>query len=471
MVNALHFPLLLSFALLLLPSPRLSLGTSPPQQGPETPITRYQQYLRFNTAHPNPNYTAPVSFLTSLAQSLGLKTQTLEFTSNKPTLLITWQGSNPSLPSLLFNSHLDSVPAEPSKWTHPPFSATLTPEGKIFARGAQDDKCIAIQYLEAIRNLKARNFVPTRTLHISFVPDEEIGGIDGAGKFVKSKVFKDLDVGFVLDEGLASGNDEFRVFYADRSPWNVIIKAKGVPGHGSRMYDNGAIENLMDSIEVINRFRDSQFDLVKAGKAANSEVISVNPVFLKAGIPSPTGFVMNMQPSEAEAGFDLRLPPTADPDPMKKRIAEEWAPAVRNMTYEIKHDFSTCHALSWIQALKWNAHSSGLQIIEKGPLRDYMGRPLMTATDDSNPWWSVFKQAIAAAGGKLAKPEILRSTTDARFMRQLGIPTFGFSPMTNTPILSHDHNEFLKDTIFLKGIEVYEHIIHGLSSFEEANSI
>ena len=97
-----------------------------------------------------------------------------------------------------------------------------------------------------------------------------------------------MDVGFVLDEGLASGNDEFRVFYADRSPWNLIIKAKGVPGHGSRMYDNGAMENLMDSIEVINRFRDSQFDLVKAGKAANSEVISVNPVFLKAGIPSPT---------------------------------------------------------------------------------------------------------------------------------------------------------------------------------------
>lgn len=70
-----------------------------------------------------------------------------------------------------------------------------------------------------------------------------------------------------------------------------------------------------------------------------------------------------------------------------------------------------------------------------------MGRPLMTAVDDSNPWWGVFRQAIAAAGGKLAKPEILLSTTDARFIRQLGIPVFGFSPMTNTPILLHDHNE------------------------------
>lgn len=81
------------------------------------------------------------------------------------------------------------------------------------------------------------------------------------------------------------------------------------------------------------------------------------------------------------------------------------------------------------------------QLIEKGPSRDYRGRPLATPTDDSNPWWSVFKQAIASAGGKLAKPEILASTTDARYMRQQGIPALGFSPMTNTPILLHDHNE------------------------------
>lgn len=53
----------------------------------------------------------------------------------------------------------------------------------------------------------------------------------------------------------------------------------------------------------------------------------------------------------------------------------------------------------------------------------------------------MFNQAITAAGGKLAKPEILSSTTDARFMRQLGIPALGFSPMKNTPILLHDHNE------------------------------
>ncbi|CAO2820231.1 unnamed protein product [Amaranthus hypochondriacus] len=403
-------------------------------------ITRFQTYLRFKTAHPNPNYTAPVSFLITQAHSIGLQTRTLEFIPNKPVLIITWPGSRPDLPSILFNSHLDSVPAEPDKWVHPPFSAVRTSEGKIFARGAQDDKCIGIQYLEAIRNLRERGMnQPVRTVHLSYVPDEEIGGFDGAAKFVGSKEFDELNVGFVMDEGQASPTDEFRVFYADRSPWHVTIKATGSPGHGSRMYDHSAMENLMISIEMITKFRESQFDLVKRGWAANSEVVSVNPVFLNAGISTSNGFAMNMQPSEAEAGFDIRFPPSVDSELIRTRIAHEWAPASRNMTF---------------------------QIVEKGCNRDFQGRPLMTSTDNTNPWWSVFVEAITAVGGKLGKPEILASTTDARFMRQRGIPTLGFSPMTNTPILLHDHNEFLQDDVYIKGIMVYESVISHLSSYK-----
>jgi len=45
---------------------------------------------------------------------------------------------------------------------------------------------------------------------------------------------------------------------------------------------------------------------------------------------------MNVQPSEAEAGFDLRLLPTTDPDEIRRRIAHEWAPAFRNMSYEVR---------------------------------------------------------------------------------------------------------------------------------------
>ena len=44
---------------------------------------------------------------------------------------------------------------------------------------------------------------------------------------------------------------------------------------------------------------------------------------------------MNLQPSEASAGFDIRVPPTADEAALERRILEEWAPASRNMTFEV----------------------------------------------------------------------------------------------------------------------------------------
>lgn len=44
---------------------------------------------------------------------------------------------------------------------------------------------------------------------------------------------------------------------------------------------------------------------------------------------------MNLQPSEAEAGFDIRVPPNGDPEALERRIAEEWAPASRNMTFRV----------------------------------------------------------------------------------------------------------------------------------------
>lgn len=44
---------------------------------------------------------------------------------------------------------------------------------------------------------------------------------------------------------------------------------------------------------------------------------------------------MNVQPSKAEAGFDIRVPPFADFVSLERLIAEEWAPASRNMTAQV----------------------------------------------------------------------------------------------------------------------------------------
>ncbi|GMJ03427.1 aquaporin interactor [Hibiscus trionum] len=418
----------------LLPLPALANPAASPSQI----ISRFQQYLQINTTQPSPDYQTSTQFILSQAGSLSLESRAIEFVKNKPVVLLKWPGSDPFLPSVLLNSHTDVVSFEHSKWIHPPLGGYVDRRGDIFGRGSQDMKCVGMQYLEAIRRLKASGFRPKRSLYLSFVPDEEIGGNDGAKKLAYSDVFKDMNVEIVLDEGLPSLNENYRLFYAEKAPWWLVIKSNGAPGHGAKLYDNSAMENLFKSIESITRFRASQFDLLKSGLKSEGEVISVNMAFLKAGTPSPTGFVMNLQPSEAEAGFDIRVPPTADIESFEKRIAEEWAPASRNMTFEFK---------------------------QKVTPHDDLGRPLVTATDSSNPWWILMEEAIKKANGKIGKPEIFSGATDARYFRQLGLPAIGFSPMANTPYLLHDHNEFLNKAEYLRGIEVYESIIKAYTSY------
>ncbi|KAK3193641.1 hypothetical protein Dsin_024951 [Dipteronia sinensis] len=418
-------------------------ASSSTKEDPSVIISRFQQYLQINTSQPTPDYNKAIQFLISQAISLSLDHQTIELVKNKPLLLLKWPGSDPTLPSILLYSHTDVVPSEQDKWAYHPFSAHLDSAGKIYARGSQDMKCVSMQYLEAIRKLKAAGFHPLRSVYLSFAPDEEIGGHDGAEKFADSDLFKSLNVGIVLDEGLASPSEEYSAFYAERAPWWLVIKAKGAPGHGAKLYDNSAMENLLKSIEIVRRFRASQFDMVKAGLKAEGEVISVNMVFLKAGTPSPTGFVMNLQPSEAEAGFDVRVPPTTNAEALERRIAEEWAPVSRNMTFELG------------------------QFKQKTSIHDKFGKPMITATDSSNPWWGLLEEAVKNANGKLGKPEIFPASTDSRYFRERGLPAIGFSPMANTPILLHDHNEFLNQFEYLKGIDMYESVIKAYASYAQ----
>ena len=62
------------------------------------------------------------------------------------------------------------------------------------------------------------------------------------------------------------------------------------------------------------------------------------------------------------------------------------------------------------------------------------------------------------------EPEIFPASTDSRYLRELGIPALGFSPMRNTPILLHDHNEYIDQGVFTDGIGVYERLVKALAS-------
>lgn len=70
-------------------------------------------------------------------------------------------------------AHLDVVPAG-SGWTHPPFGGEIE-NGKLYGRGAMDDKGPAVVCLYALKALKDEGFQPRKTIKLIVGCNEECG--------------------------------------------------------------------------------------------------------------------------------------------------------------------------------------------------------------------------------------------------------------------------------------------------------
>uniref|UniRef100_A0A8B9P8N5 N-acyl-aliphatic-L-amino acid amidohydrolase n=1 Tax=Apteryx owenii TaxID=8824 RepID=A0A8B9P8N5_APTOW len=315
----------------------------------------------------------------------------------------------------------ESCPLVPEHWTYPPFEAVKDSQGNIYARGAQDMKCVSIQYLEAIRRLKAEGKCFARTIHLTFVPDEEVGGHKGMEMFVQRPEFKALNVGFALDEGLASPSDTFSVFYGEKSPWWIKVKCVGSPGHGSRFISNTAAEKMHKVITSFLAFRESEKQRLRSDTGLTlGDVTSLNLTMLEGGVS------FNVVPSEMAVGFDVRIPPTVD---LKVGAMLAWP------------------GPGGERARGCPTHT---------PLH-------ITSTEESDPWWKAFSGVCRDMKLPL-KLEIFPAATDSRYIRAAGHPAVGFSPMNRTPVLLHDHNEFLNEQVFLRGIDIYARLLPALAS-------
>ncbi|KAM4821684.1 aminoacylase-1 [Thomomys bottae] len=397
-------------------------------QGPEgehPSVTLFRQYLRICTVQPKPDYGAAVAFFEDRARQLGLSCQKVEVAPGYVVTVLTWPGTNPDLPSILLNSHTDVVPVFKEHWSHDPFEAFKDSKGYIYARGSQDMKSVTIQYLEAVRRLKAEGRQFPRTIHMTFVPDEEVGGHKGMELFVRRPEFQALRVGFALDEGLANPTDAFTVFYSERSVWWVRITSTGKPGHASLFMEDTAAEKLHKVVSSILAFREKEKQRLQSNPLLKAGAVTcVNLTKLEGGV------AYNVVPATLSACFDIRVAPDVDLQAFEKQLQRWCQEAGEGVTYEF--------------AQKWT-------------------EPRITPTDDADPWWAAFSGVFKDMNLSL-EPEIFPAATDSRYIRVMGIPALGFSPMNHTPVLLHDHDERLHEAVFLRGIDIYTRLLPALAS-------
>ncbi|GAB0100277.1 hypothetical protein DMENIID0001_162900 [Sergentomyia squamirostris] len=384
-------------------------------------IKIFREYLRIPSVHPDPDYEPCVEFLKKQAKEIGLKVEVFR-TGNekKPVVVLTWEGTEPSLPTILLNSHMDVVPVYQDKWTYPAFEAHIDDQGRIYGRGSQDMKNVGMQYLSAIKAIKKSGSKVKRTIHISFVPDEETGGELGMKVFVETENFRKLNVAYSLDESCAYPVNLSPVFYAERSSWVVTFKCTGPAGHGSQLIKNSAGEKLGFIINKMMELRKAYMDqtpmedLLKSGEGTTINLTQVSG-----------GMLHNVVPNLLTVTFDIRVAIDEDHDKLTEKLQ------------------GFC-----------NEAGGGIE------LEFSLKNPKFPATkiDDSNPFWVAFKAAVDEIGLPIVTV-VSPGATDTRFLRSVGVLGLNFSPMPNTPILLHAHDEFIHADVYLKGIDIYKKIL------------
>ena len=362
-----------------------------------------------------------------------------ESPDKSPVVIAKWRGIHEDWPVIILNSHYDVVPAAPEDWTVDPFAATRK-DGKVYGRGAQDMKCVCVQYIEAIRKLHSINptFRPQRTIHLTFVPDEEVGG-GGMMAFLSSTLYKSMPgVALALDEGLASMDETYSLFYGERLPWWVDVTATGKTGHGSRFIDSTAVEQIIGVSNRALAFRSEQRDVLhgsgdvadhsncahavaakrakllnklrKTGRMTLGDVTSLNITTLEAGVKVGDTFAYNCVPPVAKLSLDIRISPHVEPKEIGDMI-DTWC-------QECSASPDEGYTVGW------------KSLFGMGPMTD---KHALTKIDESNPWFQVFSSAMVNMGHTIV-PQVFPAATDSRFLRELGIKAFGFSPMRNTEV-------------------------------------
>jgi acetylornithine deacetylase/succinyl-diaminopimelate desuccinylase-like protein len=308
-----------------------------------------QRLVRFNTVNPPGNERPAIEYLASYLEEAGFDTELLAAEAARPNLVADLRGAGDG-PTLCYLGHVDTVLADPTEWSHDPWSGDLV-DGYLWGRGAIDMKSQVAAEAVAGAALARSGWRPTAGhLKLVFVADEETGGDVGA-HWLTDQHPERVRCEMLINEGGGErfefdGSRYYGVCCGEKGIFRFALTARGTAGHASlpRTGDNA----LLKLAPVLERLRDvpASFELTEAPKvllerlgqdpadpaAALERIGGQDPALLVLLEPmlgvslSPTMISasekINVIPSRAQLKVDCRVPPGLGEDVVRKRIAE-----------------------------------------------------------------------------------------------------------------------------------------------------
>lgn len=394
---------------------------------------RARQYLvdliRIDTTNPPGNETPVAEYLKQAADSNGIGSELLGGERNRLNFIgrIAAAHGGESLRPLLLMAHSDVVPADRAQWTVDPFSAELR-GGFIYGRGAQDDKSLLAAELAVVVELKRRGIKLKRDVILLSEADEEAGST-GISWLVKN-AYNKIDAEFALNEGGAaldtnSGTRLYQIQTTEKVPTRVVLRAKGVAGHGSLPRPDNPVVHLARAItrlagldEPVQLNATTRRYLTEIAKlpdyrwlqpllskledepgatTAANEILARDPelsAMLRTTV-SPTmlqaGAKVNVIPNVAEAQIDVRRLPTET----RQEVETRFRKAINDPSIEISPEPG--------QDMPATEPSS-------------LSTALYAAME------KVFREATPRA---IVVPYMSRGATDGSYLRQKGMAVYG----------------------------------------------
>jgi acetylornithine deacetylase/succinyl-diaminopimelate desuccinylase-like protein len=456
------FALALLVPALLRPQP----APAPARSYEDMAVELLRAYLRIDTTVPPGNELQGALFYKRLLEQEGIAAEVDEFTPGRANLMARLAGSGARRPLILLN-HMDVVPADPARWSVPPFSAQLR-DGLIYGRGAEDMKTEGILQLLALIRLRREKVPLDRDVIFLATADEE-ADFQGALRALSAEGWRARLAGaeYLITEGGenvldASGRPlYFGVDTAEKAPFWLYLRTSGTPGHGSRPIEDSALNRLVRALERVRLHRTELKALPSVQKFFRDQAARVSEPRagwyrdLAAALRDPAvartlhddrdvsallrntisitvvraGYKTNVIPGTAEAELDVRLLPGEDPQAflaqLRRAIDDPAVEIVPQKGFRLPNESAVDTEL--------------FHVIERVLARHYPDVPVTT--------------------------KMLTGATESVLFRPLGIVAYGFTPLLTSAdevATAHGDDERINEATVRKSTAVFYDVVREL---------
>ncbi len=152
-----------------------------------------------------PDVAKAGAWIVNKLKAIGITTAQLIATEGNPVVYGSWNKA-PGKPTVLIYAHYDVQPVKEAEWDNPPF-APVVKEGKLFGRGASDDKSGVMTSIWAVEAMLSENGTLPVNVKFLFEGEEEIGSPNFKNFLEKNKELLKTDFAVTADDIQYSEND------------------------------------------------------------------------------------------------------------------------------------------------------------------------------------------------------------------------------------------------------------------------